>query len=89
MDQPGRYIYIRDKETSDYWSASWQPVGKDLEKYESECRHGTAYTNMLARYDNIETNVLYYVPLNKTYEVWRLKVTNNDTKPRSLSVLVL
>lgn len=33
MALPGRYIYIRDNETSDYWSASWQPVGKPLDKY--------------------------------------------------------
>ena len=32
FDQPGRYIYLRDNETKDFWSASWQPVGKDLEK---------------------------------------------------------
>ena len=25
-DTPGRYIYLRDDETKDYWSASWQPV---------------------------------------------------------------
>jgi cellobiose phosphorylase len=30
-DQPGRYIYIRDNGDGDYWSASWQPVGKDLD----------------------------------------------------------
>ena len=30
MDQPGRYFYLRDNESGDYWSASWQPVGKDL-----------------------------------------------------------
>jgi len=27
-DKPGRYIYIRDDSTGDYWSASWQPVGR-------------------------------------------------------------
>ena len=32
-DTPGRYIYIRDDETADFWSASWQPVGKDLNEY--------------------------------------------------------
>ena len=31
FDEPGRYIYIRDNKSKDYWSASWQPVGKDLE----------------------------------------------------------
>ena len=43
-DTPGRYIYIKDTETSDYWSASWQPVGKPLDEYKSTCRHGTAYS---------------------------------------------
>ena len=33
FDQPGRYIYLRDQESEDYWSASWQPVGKDLLSY--------------------------------------------------------
>ena len=28
MDQPGRYFYLRDNDDGDYWSASWQPVGK-------------------------------------------------------------
>ena len=25
FDEPGRYIYLRDNETKDFWSASWQP----------------------------------------------------------------
>ncbi|MBO7354196.1 MAG: N,N'-diacetylchitobiose phosphorylase, partial [Lachnospiraceae bacterium] len=44
VDQPGRYIYIRDLANGDYWSASWAPVCKPLESYKSECRHGTAYS---------------------------------------------
>lgn len=84
-DKPGRYIYIRDDETKDYWSASWQPVGKDLDTYKSECHHGTAYTNMLASYAGIDSEALYYVPLDKTYEVWRLKLTNTTDKERKIS----
>ena len=42
FDQPGRYVYLRDDDTSDFWSASWQPVGKSLDEYKSECHHGTA-----------------------------------------------
>ena len=86
FDQPGRYIYIRDNASKDFWSASWQPVGKDLESYKSECHHGTAYTKMLADYSDIHSEALYYVPLNKSYEVWSLKVTNNSDKERSLNV---
>ena len=70
FDRPGRYVYLRDNETGDYWSASWQPVGKDPAVYKSECRHGTAYTKMLADYAGIHSEVLYYVPLDAEYEVW-------------------
>lgn len=87
FDQPGRYIYIRDNDTKDYWSASWQPVGKPLDAYKSECRHGTGYTNMKASYSGIDTEALYYVPLDKTHEVWRLKVTNNSNSTRNLSAI--
>lgn len=86
FDQPGRYIYIRDDDSKDYWSVSWQPVGKDLADYKSECRHGTAYTKMLADYSGIHTEALYYVPLNKEYEVWNLKVTNQSDAARNLSI---
>ena len=86
FDQPGRYIYIRDNESGDYWSASWQPVGKDLEKYKSECRHGVGYTKMTADYSGIHSEALYYVPLGKTHEVWSLSVTNQSEKPRTLTL---
>ena len=86
FDQPGRYIYLRDNDSKDYWSTAWQPVGKDLEVYKNECRHGTAYTRMIADYSDIHSEVLYYVPLDETYEVWSLKVTNNSDKTRSITV---
>ena len=86
FDEPGRYIYIRDNESKDYWSASWQPVGKDLDEYKSECHHGTAYTKMMADYSDIHSEVRYYVPLNKSYEVWNLCVTNKSDRPRKLNI---
>lgn len=86
MALPGRYIYIKDKDLNDYWSASWQPVGKPLDKYKSTCTHGTAYTVIKSEYEKITSEVTYYVPLDKTYEVWHAVIKNNDTKPRNLSV---
>jgi cellobiose phosphorylase len=86
MALPGRYIYIRDNETKDYWSASWQPVGKPLDKYKSECRHGTAYTVISSEYEGISAQTTYYVPIGKTHEVWNAKITNNSGKERKLSV---
>ncbi len=86
MALPGRYIYIRDNNTEDYWSATWQPVGKPLDKFKNECRHGTAYTVITTDYENIKSETTYYVPLNKTYEVWRARVTNTGSAKRKLSV---
>lgn len=86
MDQPGRYFYLRDNASGDYWSASWQPVGKPLDKYKSTCRHGTAYTVIESRYAGIAAETTYFVPLGQNFEYWRLKVTNESDQPRDLSV---
>jgi N,N'-diacetylchitobiose phosphorylase len=86
MDQPGRYFYLRDCESGDYWSASWQPVGKPLDKYKSTCRHGTAYTVITSEYSDIKSETTYYVPLGQLFEYWRLKVTNTGKNTRRLSV---
>ena len=40
--------------------ASGQPGGKPLDKYKSECRHGTAYTVISAEYANVKSQVTYY-----------------------------
>jgi N,N'-diacetylchitobiose phosphorylase len=86
MDQPGRYLYLRDRESGDYWSASWQPVGKLLDQYQSVCRHGTAYTVIESRYAGIATETTYFVPLGQTFEYWRVKVTNESDRPREISL---
>ena len=84
MDQPGRYLYVHDRDSKDFWSASWQPVGKPLDKYKSICRHGTAYTIIESEYDHIKSETNYFVPRGRTFEVWKSKITNNDSKKRRL-----
>ncbi len=86
FDEPGRYIYLRDEETGDFWSASWKPVSKPLEKYHTECRHGTSYTEFISEYNGIRSRALYYVPMNATHEVWRISVENLTERPRKISV---
>lgn len=85
-DTPGRYVYLRDLDSGEYWSNSWAPVCKPLSEFKSECRHGTAYSVISSEYKGIHTEVSYYVPLGKTYEVWRAKVTNTSGETRRLAV---
>ncbi|MEI6491372.1 MAG: glycosyl transferase [Verrucomicrobiota bacterium] len=82
VDRPGRYIYLRDTATGEYWSPSWQPVMKALDTY--ECRHGLGYTSIRGTYSGIETETLYFVPPGKNYELWRCRVRNAGSAPRSL-----
>ena len=86
MDQAGRYIYIHDADTKDYWSASWQPVAKPLDEYKSECRHGSTYTKISSDYSDIATNTNFFVPLDSDYECWHTTVKNNGSTKRTLKM---
>lgn len=85
-DRPGRYIYIRDNKTGDYWSNSWQPVRKDLKKFKYECRHGLGYTTIKSKYAGIQSEVVYFVPLNENVEIWSLTIRNQGRIARNLSI---
>ncbi len=81
-DRPGRYVYLRDAETGNYWSPGWQPVRKDLDSF--ECRHGMGYTTIKSAYQGIETEITYYVPRRDDLELWMVKIKNAGDKPRKL-----
>jgi N,N'-diacetylchitobiose phosphorylase len=84
LDQPGRYIYFHDRDSKQFWSNAWQPVGKPLDSFESTCRHGTAYTVITSKYDRIESETTYFVPLNRSLELWKVRVTNHGNGTRRL-----
>ena len=84
VDRPGRYVYIRDMDDGVYWSPTWQPVMKEPEYY--ECRHGLSYTIIKGRYDGIETEMTFYIPEGKNYELWTCKIKNVSGKKRDLKI---
>lgn len=86
LDQPGRYIYLRDKKSGDYWSNAWQPVGKSLDDYKSTCKHGSGYTIIESEYKGIKSETKYFVPLGQAFEIWHLKVSNTSAETRELSL---
>jgi cellobiose phosphorylase len=84
MDIGGRYLYIRDGGNGDYWSPSWQPVRADVEDY--RCRHGLGYTVIESVHTGIVAEVLYFVPLGESLEIWRARITNRRRANASLSL---
>ncbi len=84
VDRPGRYIYIRDSQSGQYWSPTWQPVQKFLESY--ECRHGLAYTRFTSIAFNLKAIITYFVPLMDNIEIWELSLQNLAPEKRKFDV---
>lgn len=84
MDRPGRYIYIRDTTSGEYWNPGFQPVQRQLDAY--SCRHGMGYTILEGEYRGVLASVTYFVPDDQNFEVWLVKVKNLTTMPKKLQV---
>ena len=83
LDLGGRYIYLRDDQSKEFWSPSWQPTRHDLKDY--TCRHGMGYTVIGSSYSGIEAHTRYFVPLDENLEIWQLTVTNCRATKATLS----
>jgi cellobiose phosphorylase len=86
VDQPGRYLYLRDDKTGDFWSATWQPVGKPLDRYRAVVRHGLGYSVFESEYEGIHTELTVFIPKDQAFEYWALKVMNTSALTRKISV---
>lgn len=86
MDFPGHYVYLRDDESGDYWSVSWQPVGKPLDQASYTCRHGLSYSKYLCDYNGVEASQTVFVPVQDNVELWDVKLKNTSARSRTLSV---
>ena len=87
VDRPGRYIYIRDEKTKDFWSATWQPVLKDLSEYKTETRHGFGYTRVTSTYQGVTSDTLFVVPVDDNLELWNITLTNRSSSTKTLNLI--
>jgi len=83
-DQNGRYFYLRDQASGEFWSPTWQPIRKELDKY--ECRHGLGYTKIIGELNGIASEITYFIPLKSNTEIHRVKVKNTGKELRKLSL---
>ena len=83
-DVSGRYLYLRDDGSGEYWSPTWQPTRCELDDY--ECRHGLSYTKIASMRRGVRAETLYFVPPGEALEIWRLRVCNERAAPVRLSV---
>lgn len=86
MDRPGHYVYLRDDDSKEYWSISWQPTDRSLKDYSYQCRHGMSYSVYECEYDHIKAKQTLVVPMEDPVELWDVVIKNEDEKERTLSV---
>ena len=86
MDRPGHYVYLRDAKDGDYWSISWQPVGKPLDQAKYTCRHGMSYTTYECDYKGIKASQTLMVQMDDAVELWDVRLKNTTDKERRISV---
>ena len=84
VDGPGHYVYLRDNDTGDFWSVSWQPVGKPKEHY--SCRHGLSYSKYLCDYSGINAQQTLFAAIDDPVEIWDVRLRNDSGKKRNMSV---
>ncbi len=69
LDAGGRYLYLRDNHTGNFWSPSWMPTTEcQLDNY--ECRHGMGYTIIQSTFQGVTAQTCYFVPLDANLEIW-------------------
>lgn len=86
MDRPGFYVYLRDNDSEDYWSVSWQPVGKPLRQAKYRCRHGMSYTVYECDYEDLQASQTMVIPRGEAVQLWDVKIRNTGDRMRNLSV---
>ncbi|MFB9135955.1 GH36-type glycosyl hydrolase domain-containing protein [Vibrio olivae] len=85
FDRPGHYVYLRDDDTGDYWSISWQPVAKSLNEANYEVRHGLSYSKFRCEYSSIVATKTLFVPKGEDVEIWDVVIRNTGDTPRKIS----
>ena len=81
-DVNGKYFYIKDGDT--IWNPGWKPTKTNLDSY--ECRHGIGYSRFISSKNDVQASVLAFVPMNDTCEINQVKLTNNSSSAKTLSL---
>ncbi len=83
-DEWGKFIYLRDEETGEYWSPTYQPAGSMVQDY--QVRHGLGYSVIAGRQSDVGCEVTFFVPPDDPCEVWLVKLRNLGPDPRQLQL---
>ncbi|MBQ0111157.1 MAG: hypothetical protein KBS41_04455 [Oscillospiraceae bacterium] len=77
-------MYLRDEDTKDYWNVGYAPSYKKVEDF--ACEHSQAFTTVSSRRNGIFASHTICIFPNRDAEAWEVKIKNEGTAPRKISV---
>ena len=83
-DDSGKYIYVRDNGNKKIWSTTWKPTNFKYDAY--EMRVGFGYTKFNSRHNGVLIEQTQFVPRKDSCEVYTIKVTNESSRAKNLSL---
>jgi cellobionic acid phosphorylase len=81
---PGRFVYIKDEETNELFSAPYEPVRAPLDKFVFS--PGKSDIKWTAERLGIRVEMTVTVPVRDVAELWTVRVVNISGRPRKISV---
>ena len=82
VDSDGKYYYINDDGV--IWNPGSMPSGTELDTY--ECRHGLGYSRFHSSRNQLEAELLAFVPVDAACEINCLKLKNTSDMEKNISL---
>jgi cellobiose phosphorylase len=84
QDNWGKYFYVKNEDTSEFWSPTWMPVKTELDSY--QVSYGFGYAKFESEYKGIRILLTVFVPLNEQIEIWNFQIQNKNSSNINLSI---
>ncbi|KAI0123668.1 glycoside hydrolase family 94 protein [Xylariales sp. AK1849] len=81
---PGRFVYIKDEETGQLFSAPYEPVRATLDRFVFSV--GKSDISWTVEHLGIRVQLTFGLPTHDVAELWSVKVTNLSGRRRKISV---
>jgi cellobiose phosphorylase len=83
-DSNPRLVVVRDQDSGGVWTVNG--VDSPQQPADWKCTHGFGYTRLNSKTSDIAGSVTYFVPVDETTEIWRIRLENTGVQARRLRV---
>ncbi len=84
-NHPGRFFYVRDNDTGALFSAPYEPVRVELDRFAFE--PGLSDIRWLIEKDGVRVELGLVLPVDDVAEIWTVRLTNLSTTTKHLSLV--